>query len=54
MTDQELFTKLQSGDENAYKNLFLKYYAPLREFASQYVLDNEAEEIVQDLMLHIW
>lgn len=54
MNDREVFSRLQTGDENAYKKLFIKYYAPLREYASQYVLDKEAEEIVQDLMLHIW
>ncbi len=54
MNDRELFNKLQQDDENAYKDLFIKYYAPLREYASRYVLDNEAEEVVQDLMLYVW
>lgn len=54
MNDRLLFEKLQTGDEKAYKDLFIKYYPPLREFASQFVRDNEAEEVVQDLMLYIW
>ena len=34
--------------------MFLHYYSPLCEYASQFVSDNDAEELVQDMMLHIW
>lgn len=46
--------RLGEGDEQAYKDIFLKYHSPLSEYASQYVLDNEAEDLVQDLMMFIW
>lgn len=54
MDDEILLDQLQEGNETAYKNLFLKYYSPLSEYASQYIQDPEAEELVQDLMLYIW
>ena len=34
--------------------MFLHFYSPLCEYASQFVSDDDAEELVQDLMLHIW
>lgn len=55
MTDDILLTtSLQQGDENAYKQLFLKYYSPLCEYASHYISDDDSEELVQELMLFIW
>lgn len=54
MDDNLLLMQLQKGDEKAYKELFLTYYSPLSEYASQYIRDSEAEELVQDLMLYIW
>ncbi|MDR2139337.1 MAG: RNA polymerase sigma-70 factor [Tannerella sp.] len=54
MDDQILFLQLQHGEEKAYKELFVKYYSPLCEYASRYIQDAEAEELVQDLMLYIW
>lgn len=54
MTDNALFTQIQTGNEIAYKQFFQKYYSPLCEYASQYIRDVEAEEVVQDLMLFIW
>jgi RNA polymerase sigma-70 factor (ECF subfamily) len=54
MDDQILFLQLQHGEEKAYKTLFIKYYSPLCEYASRYVRDEDAEELVQGLMLYIW
>ncbi|MDR2916858.1 MAG: RNA polymerase sigma-70 factor [Tannerella sp.] len=54
MKDDVLFTQLQAGDKDAYKQLFLKYYSPLCEYASQFIRDEESEELVQDLMLYLW
>lgn len=55
MTDDLLLTaSLQKGDESAYKQLFIKYYSPLCEYASQYISDDDSEELVQELMLFIW
>lgn len=54
MDESVLLDKLRSGNELAYKQLFIKYYSPLCEYASQYVSDQDAEELVQELMLFIW
>jgi RNA polymerase sigma-70 factor (ECF subfamily) len=52
--DDQTLCLLQEGDESAYKELFITYYSPLCEYATRYIPDEDAEELVQDLMLHIW
>ena len=54
MDDNNLIPLLQQGDRNAYKQLFIKYYSPLCEYASQYISDDDSEELVQELMLFLW
>lgn len=54
MDDQTLYLQLQESDQQAYKQLFLKYYSSLCKYASQFIRDEDAEELVQDLMLYIW
>lgn len=55
MDDVILVSHLQENDEVAYKQIFLKYYSPLCEYASQYLVnEDDAQELVQDLMLFIW
>jgi RNA polymerase sigma-70 factor (ECF subfamily) len=54
MDERQQLIKLQQGNERVYKDIFMTYYSPLCEYASQYVLDNEAEDVVQDLMLFLW
>ena len=40
MDENNLTILLQQGDRNAYKQLFIKYYSPLCEYASQYISDD--------------
>lgn len=54
MDDSVLLSLLHNSDKNAYKQLFIKYFSPLTEYASQFVSDDDAEELVQELMLYIW
>lgn len=54
MEDTLLFIRFKNGSEDAYKQLFLRYYAPLLAFASRFLSKTEAEEVVQDLMLYLW
>lgn len=54
MNEDNLITSIQQGDKNAYKQLFIKYYSPLCEYASQYISDEDSEELVQELMLFLW
>ncbi len=37
-----------------FEELFLTYYSPLVEYAYQYVDEDDAQELVQDLMMYIW
>ena len=53
--DKELISKLKSGDEKAYNELFHQLYGRLCFFAEKYVKDQEvAEEIVEDTMVVLW
>lgn len=54
MNDLTLFSQIQKGDWHAYKEMFLTYYSPLCEYASQFISDTDAEELVQDLMMYVW
>jgi len=52
--DPQLLEELGNGNEQAFRQLFVTYYSPLCEFASQYVSDGAAEEVVQELMMYLW
>ena len=54
LDDHLLLDKIQQGDKDAYNLMFVHYYSPLCEYASQFVSDADAEEIVQDMMLFVW
>lgn len=52
--DKTLFLSLQSGDRKAFDTLFSRHYPPLCAYASRYVDFEDAEEIVQDIMVWFW
>jgi RNA polymerase sigma-70 factor (ECF subfamily) len=52
--EQALLDDIQHGNKEAYNRMFVQFYSPLCEYASQFVADADAEELVQDLMLHVW
>jgi RNA polymerase sigma-70 factor (ECF subfamily) len=54
MDEQCLINLLNRGDRNSFKILFDSYYSPLCEYASRYVPDADAEELVQEYMIHLW
>lgn len=54
INDSLLFSKIISGDKNAYEQFFLTYYNTLSAYANQYVDYDDAEEIVQDVMVMLW
>lgn len=54
MDESSLIDFVQQGNKDAYKQLFIKFYSPLCEYASFYVSDDDAEELVQELMLFVW
>lgn len=54
MNETGLFESIREGDLASYEAMFLTYYSPLCEYASQFVAEYDAEELVQELMTHIW
>ena len=52
--EQTLLYELQQGSKDAYNRIFVYFYSPLCEYASQFVSDTDAEELVQDMMLYVW
>lgn len=54
ISDELLFQRLQTGDAKSFETLFYRYYPLLCAYAKQYVELNDAEEIVQDVMLWVW
>ena len=49
-----LLSKLQQGDKKAFNALFRKYYPTLCAYTHRFVDLEDAEEIVQDVMLWLW
>lgn len=55
LNDNRLIIKtLRSGDQKVFSLVYASYYKPLCLFCSSYVSLEEAEEIVQDLMMYVW
>jgi RNA polymerase sigma-70 factor (ECF subfamily) len=52
--DSSILALLCDDNSEAYKQLFIRYYSPLREYASRYIPDRDSEELVQELMLYLW
>lgn len=53
-SDDMLYSSLQMGDKSAFDTLFLKYYPALCAYGRQFVEIEDAEEVVQDVMLWVW
>lgn len=54
LEDSLLLSAMQHGDKKAYSTLFRRYYPMLCQYASRFVSQEDAEEIVQDVMLWLW
>ena len=53
--DEKLMELMQSGDRNAYKMLFRRYYQDLYAFAYRYLQSKpHAEDAVQDIFVMLW
>jgi RNA polymerase sigma-70 factor (ECF subfamily) len=53
--DVQLLQRIRNGDENAFADLFRRYYAPLVRFAEGMLRGTGmAEDIVQDVLLELW
>lgn len=49
-----LLSAIQKGDRSAFDVLFQKYYSVLCTYCYRFVRLEDAEEIVQDVMLWLW
>ena len=55
LSNNNFIIKLHSGDERVFKEIFKKYYLPVRSFAWRFVKDNDiAEDIVQECFSVLW
>lgn len=54
VSDELLFRQIQHGDEDAFKQLFLRHYPALCAYARQFVEPNDGQEIVSDVMVWLW
>lgn len=52
--DQYLLSAIQKGDKKSYGILFRRYYPMLCAYTNRFVNLEDAEEIVQDVMLWLW
>ena len=52
--DTSLVTAMQNEDRSAFDMLFQKYYSVLCAYCYRFVRLEDAEEIVQDVMLWLW
>ncbi|KAA8485082.1 RNA polymerase sigma-70 factor [Arcticibacter tournemirensis] len=53
-TDEILYKAICKGSYSAFDSLFIRYYPKLCAYAAQFVDMEDAEEIVQDIMLWLW
>jgi RNA polymerase sigma-70 factor (ECF subfamily) len=54
LEDLTLLEEIRQGNKETYNRMFVHFYSPLCEYASQFVSDSDAEELVQDMMLYVW
>ena len=54
LEDTSLLSAIQKGDRSAFDVLFQKYYSVLCTYCYRFVRLEDAEEIVQDVMLWLW
>lgn len=50
----EHVNRMKDGDKKSFDWLFLKFYPYLRVYAQRFVGKEDAEEVVQDIMMNIW
>lgn len=53
-TDKVLLSAMRKGDASAFDALFRRYYPMLCAYGHRFVSMEDAEEIVQDVMLWLW
>lgn len=55
VSDKIIFNEIRKGNREVYEALFAEYYDSLVRFGQSFLFDQqEAEDLVQDLFVHIW
>lgn len=52
--DKVLWYSISRGDEKAFNDLFMKYYTLLYGYSRCYVSAEDAEEVLQEMMVWLW
>ncbi len=54
-SDYELILKIKAGDEDSFKELFLRYYPRFRHFILRFVGNKDvADDLLQNVFMKIW
>ena len=54
MFDVSLLSQLREGNREAFNSLFRHYYPRVMAYVAAMVEQEVAEDVVQDLFLHVW
>ena len=54
LDDQQLWEALRKGNERAFDTIFMRYYPVLCTYARQFLNDEDACDVVQNLMVWLW
>ena len=55
LQDEELVRLLKEGSEQAFEELYIRYYDPLYYYCKKFLNDEAAaEDIVQDIFMYLW
>ncbi|QGY47973.1 RNA polymerase sigma-70 factor [Maribellus comscasis] len=54
LAENTIFQKVKNGDRSAFRILFQRYFQPLFLFASKFVDQEQAKDIVQDCFYELW
>lgn len=53
-SEKRLLAELNRGSQSAFHTIFVAYYPALCEYASFFVPDSDAEDLVQEFMVRLW
>lgn len=54
MTDREILNACKRGEISSFSNIFHRYWDDLYTLAVQYVKEDDAKDVVQELMIEAW
>ena len=54
LDDNYLWSEIRKGNEKAFDTLFMRFFSVLCAYARQFLNDEDARDIVQNLMIWLW